>query len=101
MVPDLSKSLSLSQKKVWNPEEVVILRNTFKEELENNKVKLEVAREKLPGDKTFKLKKLLLINTVASTVSYLSCFSFFQNAKQFGKFRKDIHIHVVIILDKR
>ena len=78
LVPDLSKSLSLSQKKVWNPEEVVKLRNIFKEELQNNKVKLEVVHEKLARDKTFKLKMLLLINTVASTVSYLPCFSFFR-----------------------
>ena len=77
LVRDLSKSISLSQKKVWNPEEVVKLRNIFKEELQNNKVKLEVVPEKLAGDKTFKLKKLLLINTVPSTVSYFLCFSFF------------------------
>ena len=52
LVPDLSKSLSLSPKRVWNPEEVVKLRNIFKEESQNNKVTLEVVRKKLAGDET-------------------------------------------------
>ena len=47
LVPDLSKSLSLSPKKVSNPEEVVKFGNIFKEESQNNKVTLEVVREKL------------------------------------------------------
>ena len=59
---------------------MVKLRNIFKEESENNKVTLEVVRKKLARDETLnarvrqiydKLNKLLLINTVASTVSYL------------------------------
>ena len=75
------------------------LRNIFKEELQNSKVKLEVVLEKLAGDKTFKLKTLLLVNTVASTVSYLRCFSFFLECETIWKLRKDIHIHIVIILD--
>ena len=62
------------------------LRNMFREELQNNKVTLEVIREKLSGDDAFnasvrqtydKLKRLLSINTVASTVSYLPCFPLF------------------------
>ena len=51
--PYLSKSLSLSPKKVWNPKEVGKLRNIFKEEPQNNKVTLELVHEKLAGDETF------------------------------------------------